>query len=114
MDRDAAIRQKGCPLDRNEQRTIETFVLRHANATPIDVALGDDFYDRLRQQRLGARDNLYFLALAEAEVRDLLSAETSAATLSTGARAKIDRLLQNARGAAVIFRREADRAATLS
>jgi len=98
-------------LNRDEQKTVETFVLRQANATPIDAVLGDDFYDRLMQQRLGTRDNFYFLALAEAEVSDLRSAEKSATTLSAGAREKIDRLLQNACGAAAIFQRETDRTA---
>ena len=99
-------------MNPEQQKMIETFVLRQANAVPVDAVLGDDFYDRLMQQRLGVRDNLYFLALAEAEVCDLRSAERSAATLSAGTRAKIDRLLQNARGAADIFRRETDRATT--
>jgi len=98
----------------DEQRTVETFVLRQANLTPIDAVLGDDYYDRLTQQRLSERDNLYFLSLALAEVSDLQSAEESAAPLSAGTRAKIDRLLQNARGSAAIFQRETDRAATSS
>jgi len=87
-------------------------VLRQANAAPIGAVLGDDFYDRLMQQRLCARDHLYFLALAEAEISNLLSAGKSTATLSVGARAKIDRLLQNARRAAAVFQREIDQAAT--
>ena len=102
---------KNMTLD--EQKTIETFVLRQANAALIDAVLGDDIYDRLIARRLVARDHVYFLGLAEAEVCHLQSAKESADRLSAGTRKKIDRLLQNARGAVAILQRANDHTTTL-
>lgn len=86
-----------------EQEIFETFVLRHANLTLIDYALGHDIFDKVFAKRLNRREKDYFLTLAEEEEADLLQAQK--ADLSPGARAKIERLLKNAREVKEILKR---------
>jgi len=89
----------------NAQATIESFVFRHANFTPIDAVLGHDIYDKVVQRRLSVYESAYFLTLAEAEVATLWAARRTAAALSPGTEAKIDRLLQNAEAATACFQK---------
>lgn len=90
-------------MTEREKEIFETFVLRHANLTLIDYALGHDIFDKVFQQRLNRLEKNYFLALAEAEEAEL--SEAPKTVLSPGARAKIDRLLKNAREAKEILRK---------
>lgn len=86
-----------------EQEIFETFVLRQANLTLIDYALGHDIFEKVFEKRLNRREKDYFLALAEDEEAEMLRVQK--ADLGPGARAKIDRLLKNARAVKEILRK---------
>ncbi len=90
-------------MTEQEHETFEIFVLRHANLTLIDYALGHDIFDKVFEKRLNRREKDYFLVLAEEEEADLLQAQK--ADLGPGARAKIARLLKNAKAVKEILRR---------
>ena len=90
-------------MTQQEQEIFETFVLRHANLTLIDYALGHDIFDKVFGKRLNQLEKDYFLVLAEGEEAELIDAEK--ADLSSGARGKIDRLLKNARAVKEILKK---------
>ena len=94
-------------MTHQEQVVIETFVLRQANATPIDAILGHDIFDKVTGQRLGPHERAYFIALAEDEARALRTAQRVEG-LSIGTQHKIGRLLKNAEDTVAIFRKTLD------
>lgn len=90
-------------MTQKEQEIFETFVLRHANLTLIDYALGHDIFDKVFAQRLNRREKDYFLILAEEEEAELLKAQKTAPSPATAN--KIARLLKNARETREILRK---------
>ncbi|HZR45719.1 MAG TPA: hypothetical protein VFA47_03365 [Candidatus Manganitrophaceae bacterium] len=89
-------------MTEREKEIFETFVLRQANLTLIDYALGHDIFDKVFEQRLNRREKDYFLMLAEEEEAGLLEAQKSAPSPATAS--KIARLLKNAREAKEILK----------
>lgn len=89
-------------MTEQEKEIFETFVLRQANLTLIDYALGHDIFEKVFEQRLNRREKDYFLMLAEEEEAGLLEAQESAPSPATAA--KIARLLKNAREAKEILK----------
>lgn len=91
-------------MTEEEHQIFETFVLRHANLTLIDYALGHDIFDKVFEKRLNRLEKDYFLVLAEGEEADLIAALKG--NLGAGARMKVDRLLKNARAVKEILRKK--------
>lgn len=85
-----------------ERQVIEDFCLRQFNRVILDVLLGDDLFDKIREDRLSARDTDYLLYLAEQEERELAAYYDP----RTGRpfHPKIDRLAANARAARAALR----------
>lgn len=54
-----------------ERHVIEDFCLRQFNRVVLDALLGDDLFERIREDRLSARDRDYLLYLAEQEQQEL-------------------------------------------
>ena len=90
-------------MTEQEREIFETFVLRQANLTLIDYALGHDIFDKVFSQRLNRREKDYFLGLAEEEEAQLFEAQKTAPSPETAA--KIARLLKNAQEAKEILKR---------
>ena len=90
-------------MTEQEREIFETFVLRQANLTLIDYALGHDIFDKVFAQRLNRHEKDYFLSLAEEEEAQLVEAQKTAPSPETAA--KIARLLKNAQEAKEILQR---------
>jgi hypothetical protein len=59
-------------MTEQEREIFETFVLRQANLTLVDYALGHDIFDKVFARRLNRREKDYFLSLAEEEEAQLI------------------------------------------
>ena len=85
-----------------ERQTVEDFCLRQFNRVILDALLGDDLFDRIREDRLSVRDKDYLLYLAEEEEREL--ADYYDRQTGRPFHPKIDRLTANARATGTALR----------
>jgi len=88
-------------MNPEEQTIVERFVLRHANLSLLDYALGEDIFDKLFGKRLGRRDKDYFIFLAADEEKQLLAAQKT--DPGSKMQVKLATLLENVRLARKIF-----------
>ncbi len=84
-----------------DRQVVEDFCLRQFNRVVLDALLGDDLFERIREDRLSARDRDYLLYLAEQEAQELAGYYDRA----TGrpVHPKIERLAANNRAATTVL-----------